>query len=212
MILRNIIDLPEPYKFKLCFGLYLIDKVYYFNLLGLWIKLTAINYQGSESEPKCWAITYKENSLIINRGLKATVLFMPWDLVRVSEDVLTCEGTWVKKDPVKLPHFSKLLDVGVFSDDRLYHEAPYLSVGRNGEAQKTLAAFYVSRSFFKWRMFRYSEGSKGKTTHWINVTFKNPVGKGVGTYSGGVTSCKYEIRSGENPFQTLARMEKKRRL
>jgi hypothetical protein len=71
----------------------------------------------------------------------------------------------------------------------------------------------VTKSEYKWRIFAKKKIGPSKFSHEINVTFKNEIGEGVGTWRGGRTGGTFEIFAEDkgNPFKTLHRVNMTKR-
>lgn len=77
---------------------------------------------------------------------------------------------------------------------------------RSGEVQPRVATIQAEvrrywRPWFPWRRVDKS----------ISVTFSGEVGEKTGSWKGGTIGCWYEMLPGEDPEQTLRRMEKTRK-
>lgn len=126
--------------------------------------------------------------------------FFGWPLrtVQLAHEYLSADYSWK-------PHVS-----GERSDEysRVY---PYVYRLRSGEVQHRKATLTVERrtlgrnllSAIYWPR-RYREE--------ICVKFDKEVGERSGTWKGGVVGCGYEMRDGEEPLDTLRRMERERTL
>jgi hypothetical protein len=208
---QPLISFPEKFNFKPSLGLYLFPSGYFINLLGLWIKLGIVARMPFNEMCEAWGISYvtQENALIFNFGKTNKVLMMPWDLVRVKCYVLTNEASFQPFILEDHPHHTKMLNQNMYKDDRAMHEAPFIYLTKKGVIQKTTAYFYVTTSYFKWRIFKDSNLFKPKVTHEINVTFKNEIGNYVGTHLGGRKGGTFEmIKEDLSPFHTLARINR----
>lgn len=206
-----LISFPEPWNPEICFGLYLFTIGYAFNFFGLWIKF-GFQPKPLESEYEGWYVSYKNSTLMLNWGTKAANFFMPWDLVLVKCDVLTQDQNWSAYIPQKLPHHSKLMNNNEFKDERAFFEAPYRYLTSKNKVQATTAWFYVTRSFFKWRIFARSRFGSIKTRIDLRITFKSPIGDHVGQWRGGVQKAIWEVLDiDSSPFDALNRMNRERK-
>lgn len=212
--MTSIISFPEKIKLTPKIGLYLFESGYSILLFGLWIKLGFNARKPKDGMCEAWALAYNsdERCVVVNYGLNNKVFYMPWDLIRVECEVLTNQATFAPFIIEEHPHFNKMLDIGKYRDDRAMFEAPFAYVTKKGEAQKTRAIFYVTTSVFKWKIFSKSGFGPAKVTREINVTFKNEIGEGVGTWRGGKKGGTFEMTAEDaTPFHTLHRINMTKR-
>lgn len=206
-----LISFPEKFKPELAFGLYLFASGYAFNCFGLWIKL-GFNHKPLDTDYRGWFISLSNNYLMLNWGTKNISMWTPWDYVLVKADVLTIDQNWGAMKKQDLPHFSKLMDHGRFKDERAMFKAPFNYLTRSNTVQTTECCFYVTRGFFKWRVLTRASFGKVKTGIHLNITFKNPVGEGVGSWRGGLRKAVFEMTDKDsNPFAALTRMQLEKR-
>jgi len=83
---------------------------------------------------------------------------------------------------------------------------PYRYVLRDGEAQERIATIKSERRLWTrpWIPHRMER-------RYIDISFNDEVGEGTGSWKGGVLGCGYDMLPGEQPADTLRRMERERR-
>lgn len=76
-----------------------------------------------------------------------------------------------------------------------------------GELQQRQATIQAEEREWRW-IWRASPVRRVR--RYIDVKFSDEVGDRSGSWKGGVIGCGYEMRDGENPINTLRRMERER--
>jgi hypothetical protein len=93
-----------------------------------------------------------------------------------------------------------------WKNEVIVEKHPYTYTLNSGIKQKTVAEVHEEkRSWKSWFGFRK------KTSHYIEVEFRDEVGERAGSWKGGTMGCSYAINEGENALQCLRRMESERR-
>lgn len=202
--------LPEKWEPCLKFGLWLFPHGYVLNLFGLWIQL-GIKNRMPKDVAESWALSYSDNRFMPTWGTKSKVIYMPWDFIVSHKQVITNKDTLVPIKAELNKTYKLMLNKRAFGDDRAIFSAPYqyIKKGINGSPvpQFNRAAFYVTMTEYRMRIFRRMGIGPKKMTSEINVTFKSPIGEGAGTAMGGRSRCTFRIESTDNsPFDTLNRM------
>ena len=145
---------------------------------------------------------------------------MPWDMDWVRTSKLRSDGTWyterkgdVKKWKKNNPGKSvgerweaeKLLEGELWKETHHY----YYKTKYKEEQDDIDATIRVSEMEWRPRWFRWTK-LFAKIRKSIDVEFSKEVGSERGSWKGGCTGCGYEMLLGEQPIDTLARMQKER--
>ncbi len=205
---------PEKYKFKFTLGVWnFIHQDYIaINLLGLIIRLPIIIHQVPK-DGMASHFGFIANSEAFQLGLwhKTIVMNYPWTFTRTQLSVLDYQG-WTPYIEQKLPHYSKLLNHGVFKDGRMMHQAPYRYLLGSNKMQKTAAFFYCFETVLRMRILKRFKFGPTRKHHFIKVFFENEIGENVGKWKGGVKECEFEILPQDaTPFHTIQRMQMTRK-
>lgn len=150
---------------------------------------------------------YHSNALVLCWNMKKKFIHMPWEYTWIRTSRLTKDNTWVtdsKKEGRKQFWEDKW-------DNILWKETyhyPYTT--KYGEVQDDIEAT-IGVSEMEWRQ-KWLKWTKigAKIRKSIEVEFSNEVGSERGSWKGGVMGVGYTMLSGEEPKDTLMRMNKER--
>lgn len=198
----------------LSFGLLSFEEGYAFDFFGLFLSLPFLDKWHKEPEEMMdrWGFYYfpDGSDLVLEWGKLHKRIRMPWSLDHIITLVKKPDGTWVK-EKTDYGRKSDVYDQPDWSaDGRWRGFYVYRYTLKSGEIQVRTATVDVSRMewrplWFKWtRLF-----SKVRIS--INVRFDDEVGERTGSWKGGCLGCGYTMKPGENPEETLRRMERERK-
>jgi hypothetical protein len=155
---------------------------------------------------KTW---FSFDSIVLCWGDYTKFLHMPWEWRHHSTTVRRPDGSFVKsvasyeEGPNNPP------------DGREYLSAPYHYMLDNGEVQHVTATINVERMEWRRKFTRWLPAFMGplfaKSRVCIDVRFDDEVGERRGSWKGGTIGCGYEMKPGEEPLETLRRMQRERR-
>jgi hypothetical protein len=189
----------------------------------LWIPFFVVGYanvyiwlpivwtrENKESEPYCYGFylygsdsdKWSFTSLWICTGPKVKCFHMPWEYDWYRTSKLLEDGTWSHRFRGQSNKDSTL---NLFKESHPYHYTL-----RDGTVQEVTATIYVNEVEHRWRLFMWLSWFR-KVYKYIDVEFSSEVGEGAGGYKGGTLGCSYVPKKGEEPWETLARMERERK-
>lgn len=148
----------------------------------------------------------------INNKFQYASFYMPWTLKFYRHSMLLKDDTWVhdidhKKDQIlvdgkRTPFYEHYWDD---KKKRFYYDYtdPY-----DGETIPTIISVeereYRRRGLLGLPWFR-------RVHRYIEVSFDKEVGSEKGSWKGGTVGCSYDMKPGEQPMDTLKRMESERK-
>lgn len=95
-------------------------------------------------------------------------------------------------------------------DEDLWVETyPYTYKLRSGKEQHVQATVRVDEMEWRWLWFTWFPFIR-KVVRGIDIHFSDEVGERAGSWKGGAIGCGYNMKDGETPRETLARMERER--
>lgn len=148
-----------------------------------------------------WGASLYDRSIYLNWGAKYKFVRLPWDFEHVRHEVLRPDGTWVP--------YVGCWEHGKEPDGRQTWTAPYSYKLKRGEVQERTATVYVEEREWRWRWFTWLPWPR-IIRRSIAVRFSDEVGERTGSWKGGTIGCGYEMKPGEQPLETLRRMERER--
>jgi len=160
-----------------------------------------------EFEPPVWGIYYYSRALWICKGRDTSPHYMPWDMKHYRRSILKEDGDWLHIYARERSDYT----MGELEEIRWEEEHPYFYKLKNGEVQETIVSIHVEEREWRWRMFyKVSIPWFRKIKKVVEVSFHDAIGEGVNTFKGGVVGTGEEMLDGEEPFDTLKRMEANR--
>ena len=142
----------------------------------------------------------------------------PWALTWYRTSRLLVDGTWFHDTAKDVRAWRKNLLPGArqWRDVSDQYEGlewtadlPYSYMLRSGEVQERTATVKVQEMEWRRRFWPFARAF-AKIRKSIDVHFSGEVGERSGSWKGGCIGCYYEMRDGETPAQTLARMQAER--
>lgn len=191
-------------KLSLCLDLF--EEEFCLDLFGFLIALPFLDRWHREPHEmmESWGIKYFERSVHLNWGRHCKIVYMPWDMVHIKCETLRPDGSWVK--PVASYEVSETNP----PDGREYWTAPYHYMLDSGEVQHVTATVCVERREWRQKWLRWCP-LFAKRCQYIEISFDGEVGERAGSWKGGCIGCSYDMKKGEEPLETLKRMQRERR-
>lgn len=179
----------------------------------LTIALPFRNKWTDECDPPKWGIAIHNNTLWIYKGGKGNMSggnkWWTWDipfftLEWVRTSILLDDDTWEHETPGK----GNRKD---FYRDEWKSKQKVWEYDYTDSYDWTIVPTKIYVEEREWRP-KWLTWTKvfAKTRRTIDVHFSEEVGKKKGSWKGGVTGCRYELLSGEDPLDCLKRMERER--
>lgn len=184
--------------------------------------------QGTNSiEQPRFGFSLHRDDAHLNWGRRCKIIYFPWQKRYLFNEYLDSAGEWRPRlraiEPgAEAPKWSTVL--------------PYRYMLQSGEVQERTATISRERNWTVWTWFgesthpaalhnprvrrrraRVSDFLRAmqkrfcRPTDYIDVRFSDEVGERAGSWKGGCVGCSYEMRPGETPAHTLARMQRERR-
>lgn len=151
------------------------------------------------------------STIHLNWGDRSKVFFMPWRWRHHSSEILRTDGTWRLQKCIRLLGGGKTNEYDSSHTplpDVYVEQHPYHYLLDSGETQHVTATISVTRS--EWRIIKWLPWPR-KRHRYIDISFDGEVGERAGSWKGGCVGCAYEMRPGEQPRDTLRRMQRVRR-
>jgi hypothetical protein len=154
------------------------------------------------------------SSLHLNWGADGKIIHLPWAWDWYRTSYLMSDGTWLHDSAIDR-RLEKNWDqyrtiTERVAEDGWRYEYPYTYRLRSGEEQHVTATVTVRLWEWRRRMLRWSP-SLAKKRQSIEVEFSDEVGERSGSWKGGTIGCGYDMKPGEEPLDTLRRMERERK-
>jgi len=174
----------------------------------IYLSLPYNSGNGDTSEyPRYGIYMYREGYKIFNTiallfGERSKYLDMPWYLEHYRTSVLLNTGKW--------EHEFRGDDKKFYErEDKWEDKYDYTYILRSGKKQHVTATIHVDEREWrrKWLMWTPLFNSVRKT---IDINFSDEVGERSGSWKGGTIGCGYEMKIGEEPKDTLMRMQSER--
>ena len=170
-------------------------------------------------EPSWGIDASNEFGLNLHWGERRQHFDWPWSLDFYRRSFLLADGTWRHETNAKQIAVNRAGREAAEAYHRECWDArelrwredhPYRYVLRSGEVQDRTAT--ISVSVYEWRRRWLGWSSFGaKVRKWIDVEFSDEVGERSGSWKGGTVGCSYDMLPGEEPVDTLRRMERERK-
>lgn len=149
------------------------------------------------------------SALHLNWGAHCKIIWMPWQWEHHRTEVLLTNGAWRNRNSASLG--SEAYDTARDPLPDVFVEChPYHYLLPNGETQHVTATVTVTRTERRMRIFRWLPWPR-RGSRYIDVWFSGEVGARAGSWKGGCLGCGYKMKSGEQPRDTLRRMQTERR-
>lgn len=182
-------------------------------LFGFWIRLPwkAWREKADGEIMESWGFGYFEKSMHFRWGTRCKIVYMPWDFQHVDKEhkFLLADGKSWETVP-RWRHGQPNPD-DLIKPRRWIASYPYRYMVRSGDVQNVDAEVTVERRRWRRRGLPAWLPIAQKRSTCIDIRFTNEVGERAGSWKGGCTGCSYEMKPGETPRNTLARMEQERR-
>lgn len=137
---------------------------------------------------------------------RSKVLYLPWYMEWYSTKLLLKDGTWeTEKKGDRKEFFKDEWRAVSFVEDN-----PYTYQLKSGKYQHATATTRIQIREWrpKWFMFTSLFSKKVKS---LEIEFSREIGERAGSWKGGCTGCSYEMKPGEDCWDTLKRMERERK-
>lgn len=156
-----------------------------------------------------YGFSFCDSGLHLHWGRKFTIWYYPWSwsFYKTWERIETRRIFTTDKsyEWIEVPKF--LIESGRLATWYVYNYSYQLE---NGEIQKRIATYYVSKMVWRWHWLPFLPWPR-KTHVSINVNFNDEVGERSGSWKGGTIGCGYEMLKGETPEECIKRMERERK-
>lgn len=212
---------------KLSLRLCRFEEEFCLDLFGFLIALPFLDRWHSEPEEmmEAWGPSYHDASIWWSWGNDSVCLHMPWTYEHIKHEVRRPDDSWVPfvgiwevrqapTHPDGTPMFS---DGGVVfdrckePDGRWQGTYPYhYLLLPSGEVQHATATIHVERREWRQKWLRWCPWF-AKRRQSISIDFDREMGSEAGSWKGGVMGTGYDMRHGEEPEETLRRMQKEHR-
>lgn len=205
---------------KLSLGLCLFEEEFCVDLFGFLIAIPLLDrfVRAPHEMMESWRISYFERSIHLNWGSRCKVVHLPWDYEHISHEVRRPDGTWVPfvgcwETGPGIPNTEGVMVVkgGKKPDGRWQATYPYhYLLLPSGEVQHAQATIYVERREWRQKWLRWCS-LFAKRRQSISIEFDREMGSRAGSWKGGVVGTGYEMLPGEEPEETLCRMQREHR-
>lgn len=187
--------------------------------VGVYIPLGVVSGPYEVGEEPSWGIeASREFGLNLNWGRRRKHFDWPWDFDFHLRRYLLADGTWRTETAGKQIEVNRQgRDAALAYMDECWaaralywqEDRPYRYVLRSGEVQEVVATIGVREGEWRRRWLKWLPWA-AKVVRAIDVSFSNEVGERAGSWKGGTVGCSYEMLPGEEPVDTLRRMERER--
>lgn len=159
--------------------------------------------KSEECEHPRYGVYHLEDSFVVCTGDEGKYIYYPWSYKWHRTSYLLKNGNWI--------HESKKHPIPDRWDDsfkeKLWSEVyPYTNVCESGTIDNVNALVRVEERQWRMRWLPFIR----RTEKTIDVNFSSEVGRGKGSWKGGVVGCGWVMKKGESPLDALRRMEKER--
>lgn len=198
------------------------DRMLFLGLgfIGAYIPLGVVPGPYSVGDEPSWGVELSlEFGVNLHWGARRKHFYWPWDLDFVRASYLLADGTWRTETASRQAEVNRLGRAAALAyhkecwaarDLRWQEEHPYRYVLRSGELQERIATIRVDEREWRRRWLKWLPWG-AKVVRTIDVEFDGEVGERSGSWKGGCVGCSYEMRPGEEPVDTLRRMEAERK-
>jgi len=153
-----------------------------------------------------YGVYYYEDALWFYWGSYHKVINMPWQWTWVRTSILLKNMTWEHETIKNRKDFYK----SKWNKKKYVVTRSYTYELANGVKQKRKAYVTVNEMEWRWRSLLWFSLIK-KIRMYIDVVFNDEVGERTGSWKGGCMGCSYEMKRGENPLDSLRRMEREKK-
>lgn len=188
-------------------------------LVGAYIPLGIVSHGYQVGDEPSWGIELsREFGLNLHWGERRWHRDWPWDFDYIRSSYLLADGSWRTETSAKQAEVNRHgRDAAMAYHDecwsardlRWQEEHPYRYVLRSGEVQERIATIAITEREWRRRWLKWLPWG-AKVVRSIEVDFSDEVGERSGSWKGGTVGCGYEMRPGEEPVDTLRRMERER--
>lgn len=142
-------------------------------------------------------------------GRKNKCFHLPWAMEWVRTSALKVDGTWEHETRGNRKNFYE----DKWKDVLMKESYPYRWTQTNEEGiqvREVIATIRVEEREWRPRWFKWTKAFR-EVDKSLDITFSEEIGKGVGSWKGGVTGCSWRILPGETVLRALNRMENTRK-
>lgn len=178
--------------------------VLHLGLIFIDIYLHVEKYMKFPTEEYGFGFSFTDSAIHWSWKHKTKVFNYPWnyELVRRWEKV---KNTW--GDDMYWIEVPQPMHYGTIATRKI---ADYRYVLNNGTIQNVKAIYFLNKSEYRWRWFKFLPFPRKIYTN-IQIDFSDEIGERTGSWKGGTVGCSYELLPNETPEQALKRMESERK-
>ena len=178
--------------------------------IQFFIPLGVVKEEWPVGDEPQWGFDFsREFGIVLHWGSLRKAWEWPFHRINLGWDYLGKDGKWHDKYRRSFDNFSSEMEREDAQKKTETH--PYTYVLKSGEIQEREATITKER----WTRGRHILSRLGlwprKISYCINVEFSGEVGERAGSWKGGCVGCGYDMLPGEEPIDTLLRMEEKRK-
>lgn len=199
---------------KLSLRLCLFEEEFCLDLFGFLIAIPFLDRWHREPHDcmESWGVYYSDAAVVLCCGNLTKFIHMPWEYHHIKHEVMRPDGSWVPAvasyDEGKI---NKKTGLVMEPDGRLEEKHPYhYLLLPSGDVQHAIATIYVERREWRQKWLRWCP-LFAKRRQSIDISFDQEMGSRAGSWKGGVLGTGYEMRPGEQPVETLKRMQREYR-
>lgn len=206
---------------QLSLRLCLFEEQFCIDLFGFLISLPFLDRWHREPHEimESWGAYYRDAAMVWCWGEYTKFFHMPWQYDHIKREVMRPDGNWAPYvgswelgKEIKNQDGVVVFQGGKEPDGRWQGTYPYhYLLLPSGEVQHAQATIYVYRQEWRRKWLRWCP-MFSKTRQCIDVEFDREMGGEAGSWKGGVIGTGYEMRPGEEPVDTLRRMQREHRL
>lgn len=166
---------------------------------NLWIKLPwkHIATNPDDNWGRTIGVSVTDDALHLHSFKDSKTYWLPWSWSRVKYLVMCKDGVMRSENTVA-------------DEDIWYGVYDYTYVLESGKVQKRKATISTYVSEWRWLWFKWFPFFSHVRSY-IEVTFSQEVGEGIGSWKGGVVCTSFNLKKDEAPWEALRRMEKERK-
>lgn len=143
-------------------------------------------------------------SLWLWLGKKSKVVYLPWSLDWVRTSVFLNNGQWEHETK---RNSKKFWDVDKWKDKLHTETFDYTYILNSGEIQKRITTVNLTEREWRPKWFKWTK-LFALIIKTIDINFNDEVGKGTGSWKGGVFGTGHSLLKGETIEQCFRRFEK----
>jgi hypothetical protein len=204
---ESISRLIEDLKMSIGLELCLFEEGFSLHLIQWFVKLRFLNRWAwpPEEMMESWgfSIIPEDWSIHFHWGDRYRIVNPLGRWSHVSTTVMRPDESFVAEQEEWRPEHRYL-------DGRLIEFHPYRHVCKSGEVQNAIAEICVERREWRWKWWKIRLPWPRKVRKSLEISFNMELGDKAGSWKGGCVGCGWDLQDGEQPIDSLRRMERER--